>query len=114
MIGDFVHAAPFPPAQVDRKLALLGQLPHRPIDLSSAMVQAGQLIERRSLKHKVLQGHIIVDGYSAARVIAVQEIVRNPIQVRFRITYRIGACRLQHPKAGFLGEVVGILPVGQA
>ena len=110
-IGDFVHAAPFPPAQVDRKLALLGQLPHRPIDFSPAMVQAGQLVERRSLKHQILQGHTIVDGYPANCVIVVQEIVRNPVQVRFRMAYRMGACRLQHPKARFLGEVVGVLPV---
>ena len=114
MIGNVVHAVPFPPAQVDRKLTLLGQLPHRPIDFSPAMVQAGQLVERRSLKHQILQGHTIVDGYPANCVIVVQEIVRNPVQVRFRMAYRMGACRLQHPKAGFLGKVVGVLPVGQA
>ena len=114
VIGDFVHAAPFPPAQVDRELALLGQLAHRPVDFSPAMVQAGQLVERRSLKHEFLQGHAVVDGHPASGVVAVQEIVRNPVQVRFRMAYRIGALCLQHPEAGFLGEVVGVLPAGQA
>ena len=114
VVGDFVNGASFAPAQVDRGLTLLGQFAHCRVDFSAAIVQAGGLVERRSGRCQVLHDHAIVNGYPTTFVIVVQQTPRNPIQVRPRIAYRIRVFRLQHAEAGFLGEVVGVLGVGEA